>query len=192
VLSPFRVPSIYDYVTIAGQRSPGLARVGRFVRKYPWDIKDGKGAFGSTSTLPGVPVVRGGPISFVLWTDQHFQEWETWSAIFDYDPTKPVSLNAVDIDYPSLALIHLTSVVCQEITNPVHMGGGKWEAEIKLLEYHPPKPVAAVATPTITVAEIVIEGEETDPRQIEIANKKKIAAALQIGPGDSGAGGSSF
>ena len=155
VLNPIENPDAYDVVTIAGIDSPGLAQVGDVSREYEWDVKVGKGAFGSTTTFTGrVPAEFS--VLFTLWKSAHFGQWSRFVKRLKYDPTKirynietrwVSGVDAVGIYHPSLAQLDIKSVVIKKINGLSHKGKGVYEASIEFLEWFPPPKISVVATP---------------------------------------------
>ena len=170
LLNPIDDPRAFDSVIIKGRESPGLAQVGDVSREYEWDVKVGKGAFGSTTTFTGrVPAKFS--VTFTLWTQDHFSEWEDFVGMLKYDPTKikynPDTLyvsgvSAVDIFHPVLVNLDINSVVVQKISGLVHKGRGVYTATIDFLEYYPPPKISVVATPAGSTP---IDGLAPDPKQ---------------------------
>lgn len=170
LLNPIDDPRAFDSVIIAGKESPGLAQVGEVSREYEWDVKVGKGAFGSTTTFTGrVPAKFS--VMFTLWTQQHFSDWEDFVSRLKYDPTKirynPDTLfvsgvSAVDIFHPVLVNLDVNSVVVQKIGGLVHKGRGVYTASIDFLEYYPPPKISVVATPAGSTP---VDGLAPDPAQ---------------------------
>ena len=170
LLNPIDDPQAWDSVIIAGRQSPGLAQIGEVSREYEWDVKVGKGAFGSTTTFTGrVPAKFS--VTFTLWTQQHFSAWEDFVERLKYNPAKikinPETLwvsgvSPVDIFHPTLVLIDVNAVVIQKINSLVHKGRGVYTASIDFLEYYPPPRLSVVATPAGSTP---IDGLSPTPRQ---------------------------
>lgn len=170
LLNPIDDPQAWDSVIIAGRQSPGLAQIGDVAREYEWDVKVGKGAFGSTTTFTGrVPAKFS--IAFTLWTQAHFSAWEDFVERLKYNPAKikynPETLfvsgvTAVDIFHPALVELDINSVVVQKIGGLVHKGRGVYTASIDFLEYYPPPKLSVVATPAGSTP---IDGLPPDPAQ---------------------------
>lgn len=173
-LDPINNAQAWDVVYIAGQPSPGIAKVGEFKRAAEWDVKKGKGSLGATVTYVGRPPAKGS-ITFKLWTAAHFTAWDTFRPLFKYDPTKQAA-QAVDIYHPSLADIDVLSVVCESIGNIVHEGDQLYSITIELLEYLPPPKVSAVSTPTTAQAG---PPPPNTPPAVQDAQQQEIAALLQ-------------
>jgi hypothetical protein len=162
-VSPLAFPQYWDYIYIAGVRSPGLAEVGECKRKNAWDKKRGKGAQGAGITYQGFEPATF-DVKFTLWrypgvtdggrfTDpDDFQEWLNFVPLLAYDPTKGTSAaaQAVDIYHPSLAGIvpPISAVVVEELGNVVKKGPTLYEVSVKFLEYAPVPATNATSTPS--------------------------------------------
>jgi len=144
-VNPIDNPQAWDVVVIAGVKSPFVCEVGEFKRANEFDVKKGKGTYGSTITYVGRPPAKGS-IKFYLCTAAHFVAWDSFRPLLKYDPTKK-SIQAVDIYHPSLADINLSSVVTETVGNIVHAGQGLYTCTVEFLEYFPAPPTSAVATP---------------------------------------------
>jgi len=177
VLNPIDHPQEWDSVTIAGQRSPGLCELDGFDRKHDWDRKKGKGAAGETITFTQKPAAEG-KLTFTFWLREHFTAWATFRALFKYDPTKKAP-SPFDIFHPTLADNDIKSVVCGSLGGLKHVGGGKYQVVVELLEYNPPPPKSAVSTPDgskSNTKQTPATGAQPDP--IADAQQAQIAALL--------------
>lgn len=147
--NPLDSPQVYDVIEIGGIVSPGICRVRGFKREQTWDVKKGKGVRGSTSTLVQFPPAKG-TITFFLWTAAHFTAWALFRPLFLYDPTKK-AVQALDIWYPTLLDINISSVVTDDISaiEPVSdPPDGLFQVIVSLHEYFPPAKKSAVSTPS--------------------------------------------
>jgi hypothetical protein len=146
---PISDPGSWDYVLLAGKRSPGVIPPGGvdFHRVFEWDKKKGKGTIGATPTFTGKPPAEG-TITFHFWADSHFRAWDSFVAMFDYDPTKKEP-TALDVDHPELRRLKIKSLIVEKIGTIKDVGDGKWEVKIDCFEYTPPPKISgnAVATP---------------------------------------------
>jgi hypothetical protein len=181
LLNPIEDPNSFDVVTIAGRTSPGLAQVQSISRSYSWDVKVGKGAFGSTTTFTGrVPAEFS--VLFTLWKRAHFAAWELFCDRLKYNPAKirynvetrwVSGVDAVDIFHPSLAQLDINSVVVKKINGLTHKGKGVWNTSIEFLEWYPPPKLSVVATP---VGSTPVDGLPPNPA---ITQRNAQLAALQ-------------
>lgn len=190
LLNPIQDSQAFDVITIAGKVSPGKIEISDPTRSYSWDIKVGKGAFGSTTTFTGrVPAEFS--VTFTLWKKDHFDAWEAFVEKLRYNPTKirynPETLwvsgvDAVDIFHPILVNLEIYSVVVKKITGLTHKGKGVWQAKIDFLEWFPPPKLSVIATP---VGSTPLEGLPPNPainqRQnqlTQLQNQAKAAGVL--------------
>lgn len=177
-VNPLEQPQAWDVIQIGQLTSPGHCVLGDFRSKHEWDVKKGKGVYGSTITYVGRPPATG-TITFYLWTADHFTQWDTFRQAFKYDPTKK-AVQAIDIYHPALADIDLTSVVCEGIGAAKHEGKQLYSIEVELLEYFPPPKGSAIGTPTgsqsVATSPSTTPGTPADP--IADAQQKEIAALL--------------
>jgi hypothetical protein len=144
--NPFVDPFEFDYVTVAGQVSPGLCVVSGAGLKEGWEIKTGKGIAGATLTRTHRPPIEFS-LEFTLWDEGSWDAWEAFEPVFEYDPVKKIG-NAVSISHPLLSLRHITSAVTKEIGQRTHHGGGLWTVKIDMIQYSPPAKKNATGTPT--------------------------------------------
>jgi hypothetical protein len=149
---PISQPQSWDYITIAGQQSPGLLKeIDGFERDNGWQEKKGKGSIGATLTYVQKPPAHG-HLVFELWTSQHFQQWATFRQLFLYNPAAGQSADSqsFSISHPSLDDVQLSAVVCKLITPIKHVGKGKYRVKVELIEFIPTPKVSAVQTITLT------------------------------------------
>lgn len=156
-INPLEKAEQWHFFTIAGVRSPGGAIVGEGKRKHEWDVKRGKGAQGATMTYVGIAPMDfsvtvqlwdAGDRGDVYYPDlDHFALWDAFLPLLKYDPTKKTP-TAIDFYHPSFEGLGLRSVVCESVSNLQHKGKGLYEVKLDFLEYIPPPPSSAVATPS--------------------------------------------
>lgn len=173
---PIANPVIWDFAIVGSVRTPGLCVVHEFKRKHEFDVKKSKGVYGATITFVGRPPAQGS-MTFKLWQSQHFADLKDFLPNLKYDPTKS-TVTAIDIYHPSLDLIDIRSVVCESIRNPINEGGQLWTCGIELLEYYPPPPVSAVATPTTSTPDTDPDKPGELPDSVGDANDKQIQSLL--------------
>lgn len=193
ITDPYQYPRVWDKVRIASTRNPGIAKVGKFPRKWKWDKKSGKGTQGETNTYNGQYLATGTIMFQLLYGPDpkrpgqlltELEDWYTFSQLFSYDPTKNAQQNAVSIFHPSLAMIGVYSVVCEELGNVVLKDVGLFEVECTFSEFRPPPPVAATSTPKGAKTDSggspgkPAPGTATDPADVIL--QKQIAAQLAI------------
>ncbi len=149
LINPLRFPYTWDTFQVAGQFSPGVIPPGGitgFERKFEFDRKKGKGAFGETLTFTQKPSAEG-KIKLHLWTAAQIDALITFVPILQYDPTK-LAVVAVDLYHPSLAVCGVGSVVTEYISPLRHVGKGLYEIEFSFIEFNPPPKLSAVSSPS--------------------------------------------
>ncbi len=177
VSNPIEHARDYDAIELAGQEFGGLVIVKGFKRPFGWDIKKGKGVKGGTLTLGEFPPAKG-TITFVLWLPEHWRTLADITEAFNYDPSKKKS-SPIDVYHPDLARLEINSIVCENIGGQENMGKGKYQIAYDVIEYLPPPPKDASATPngSKTNNPKKTPGKTDDP--IADAQQKRIAQLLK-------------
>ena len=149
-LNPIDDPEAYDLFVVEGVLAPGIVAKGGIVgfkREHTFEFKKGKGKKGAPPTLTQLPEAKGS-VKFLLWTAEHFQEWdESFRAKWQYDPTKKKK-QAIGVFHPTLAKNGVTAVVCTSIGEETSEGNGLWSITLELSEYFPEDPKNATGTPS--------------------------------------------
>lgn len=146
VSSPVELPELYDFVLLCGQPSPGLCKLSGFKRAQKWDVKDGNGQDGATTTLTG-DVIAKGTITIQLWQDDRndvdnfFAEYDEWRKIFLASIGN--KSKGLDIYHPDLARLGISSICIEAEGQLQHDGKGGATVAIDILEFKPPKPKPA-------------------------------------------------
>lgn len=166
IFSPITHATDWQYITIGGVKSPGVIAVNGirgFKRETEWDKKKGKGRKGATLTLQQVPPAEG-QITFVLWLDDHFRQWIDFLPLLKYD-TKSAGKNDVfTIYHPALSMLGIGAVVTKSVSPTEHVGHGRYEVVVDLIEWNDPPATDVTATPTAAVdAELAVPGDPPDP-----------------------------
>ncbi len=177
LINPIIEPQAWDNIYIGQVKSPGIAIVTGFKRDNEWDVKKGKGTVGATITYVGKPPAKGNVV-FQLWQPVHFIEWESFRPLLLYDPTKKAP-SPVDIYYPSLADLGITSVVVESIGAIEHQGKQLYTISVDFLEYFPPPKKSAVSTPAGSKSTQKGTTPGTPPDPIADAQQAEIAALLK-------------
>ncbi len=146
-MNPIDDAQSLDFFTLAGVDSPGVIPPGGitgFDREFSFDIKQGKGAIGATTTFTGQAPAEG-TIKLQLWLPAHFDAWTLFVKMLKIDPTKAPA-SALDIYHPSLVDLAIRAVQVKKITPLIHEGAGLYTVAITLIEYIPAKKTSAVST----------------------------------------------
>lgn len=140
--NPIDNPELYDSIVLAGVKSPGLVKLSGHDRKIEWDIKDGPGLKGATTTLHKIPPIEF-TATFYLVKDvaQGVDDFAAWPAFLSIINSTVASTTpkALDIYHPDLASNEIRSVVKASIAGTEHDGKGGQTIVVKLQEYRPPK-----------------------------------------------------
>jgi hypothetical protein len=139
--NPVDDEDLYDAITLGGVRSPGLVTLSGHDRNEKWDVKDGDGQGGATTTHKGEQVAQF-TASFYLVRDptqdiDEFAEWDAFAAIIE--STVSGEVKALDIYHPDLARNRIGAVSKATIGGMKHDGKGGATIEVKFIEYRPPK-----------------------------------------------------
>jgi hypothetical protein len=152
MLDPVSNPQAFDFVTVAGQQSPGLLKsIEGFSRDAEWQSKKGKGSEGAASTLIQLPPSKGSLI-FELWTSQHFLQWATFSKLFilTVRPGASADSQALAINHPFLVDVGVTAVLPVKLHLKRHLGKGRYVVRVDLLEWVPTPKESVVFTATFS------------------------------------------
>ncbi len=141
--NPFEHEELFDHVVLAGVRSPGKVTLSGHKRAEKWDVKEGDGTGGATTTRKGEKVAQF-TATFSLWWNpadgvDHFTEWASFLTVLR-SSTAGKDPVALDIAHPDLAELGITSVVVEEIGGKQHDGKGGATVAVQFLEYRPAKP----------------------------------------------------
>lgn len=130
-----------DYLLLGTTPSPGKLTLSGHDRNEDWDIKAAKGQTGASSALNGRPIGQF-TASFSLADDDDFAEWEDFQRLIESTTNGPRPV-ALPIYHPDLARNGFTEVVSGGVGGIVRDAKGGRTAQVKFLEYKPPKPKPA-------------------------------------------------
>jgi hypothetical protein len=129
---------LFNAIVIGGVRSPGIVTLSGHAREENWDVKEGDGSAGASTTHKGEKIARF-TATFELWdeagTFDHFAEWEPFVR-----HVRKATSTAMDVYHPDLVPLDVRSVVVAKVGGVTHDGKGGGSAAIDFLEYRPPKP----------------------------------------------------
>jgi hypothetical protein len=135
---------LYNVITLGGTSSPGIVTLSGHNRKVDWDIKDGPGLTGATTTLKSIPPIEF-TASFYLVYDvaqglNELDAWPAFQALIDSTVASKTPV-ALDIYHPDLASQQppITSVAKAEVGGMVYDGKGGATVVVKFQEFRPPK-----------------------------------------------------
>ena len=147
-----------DHITLAGQRSPGVADLTDTLSDSDIQERKGYGLGGAYAVYKGLKIAYP-KVTIKLVTSQHWDDWHAWRPLIARPPTgrRP---RALDIWHPILEDLGITSVLVKSYTQPTQTGDGEWSVVITFVEYR--RPQRALVTP---------DGSDTDaltPGDLEI------------------------
>jgi hypothetical protein len=182
-IDPISDPSAWDAVEVASVEYP-YCEVTGFKRAHKWDVKEGKGAFGATTTFVNEPLAEG-DVKFLAWETFHFALFDQILQQLKYNPAKKQT-NAVDVYHPALADIDAHSFVGTEISQWEHDGEGLYTRVVHFQEFRPAAKTSAVATPTMSTANDpnAVPGTPPDPAvtAAQTEFQKALDDAKSLGP----------
>jgi hypothetical protein len=147
-VNPIDFPALWDTIKIAGKQSPGIATITDSAgRPYKWDKKEGPGTEGDTKTYRGQRS-SDFSITFLLWTREHFAEWDAFSPLLEYDASKGKAIKAVAIEHPGLNALKIRNVIVEFVGVPQPKSDGTTTIKVDFSEYYPAKNRNATGTPT--------------------------------------------
>jgi len=146
--NPLQAP--IDYVMLAGQRTPGIAKILGLNSPRRWDVRNGYGLSGAIVVFRGIGLAR-----FTIQIKLHeLDEWEAWHEFLPLVARPPAGQRprALDCWHPLLEMLEVTKLVVEDLSAPEEVEDGVWQVDIKCLQYRRPvvalaKPEAAQATP---------------------------------------------
>lgn len=142
-MNPLDDADVLSKLVLAGVKSPGVVTLSGHERKEKWEVKDGGGQDGASTTRKGKDVAKF-TATFELIKDvgrgiDHFAEWEAFLKVLR-TPIDGKTTTALDIYHPDLAELDISSVVVESIGGKQHDGKGGAKVVVGFLEYSPPKP----------------------------------------------------
>lgn len=143
--NPIEDEDLFDTIELGGQTSPGQVKsITGHDRKINWDVKEGEGQSGASSTLKSIPL-RAPVVTFYLATLEDIAQWSLFreqclSTITGATP------KALDIYHPDLAAYEVRSVTLANMGAPQHDGKGGQTIAVTFQEYAPPKPKGGSAS----------------------------------------------
>jgi hypothetical protein len=144
-VDPLNDEPLFNVIELGGLASPGVVKsISGHERKINWDVKEGAGLSGASSTLKSVPL-RTITVTFHLVDEEQIGLWPAFRThcYSTVDGTKPI---AFDIYHPDLEATKVRSVTLASMGGAVHDGMGGQTIAVQFQEYAPPKPKGGSAT----------------------------------------------
>lgn len=161
--SPFTEPKVWDQITVGGKLwGPNRkVEIKSAKRAYKWDVKDGMGQQGALETYRGQtpPPFQ---IVFYLWTNDQYNEWQTFQRLFKYDGVK-FQPTPVSIYHPMLDQLGIYQIICEDIGAPEKISDDlMFTVTVSVREFFRPLPAPAV-TPDAALNADPLDND-VDPR----------------------------
>lgn len=141
--------SAWDYLLVAGKRSPGVVKVSGDGIKVGWDIQQATATTGGVTRRTGEPI-KEFDAEFYL-TDERdalgttdFDRWDAFQKTLEASVAPGRKPYALDIYHPDLARVRITSATVGSIGTVALDGKGGGTIKVHFLEYRPPKPIGNV------------------------------------------------
>lgn len=167
----------WDYIELAGVRSPGVVKVTNCPRKYRWDAKKVAGAQGQTETYQGWEAVKGIKIKISMWTAAQIDYYASTflpNLLIDANKAAPEPLTAV---YPSMALNGINAVSVEDVGELVKESpAGLWSVTITCMEFRPAAKKNLTSTPV--TGPKTSDGKDPAKSQTPLDRKKALTDRL--------------
>lgn len=144
--NPFTNEELYDKYTLAGEACPGIVTLEGLKKKNKWDIKDGDGQDGASTTRKGKVPAQWTAIHRLVYDPvqgiDEFAEWDAFLPLLK-SCTAGTEAKAYDFYHPDAERVDVSSAVVEFIGALKHDGRGGATVEVGFLEYAPPKAKAS-------------------------------------------------
>ncbi|HXG69986.1 MAG TPA: hypothetical protein VNJ04_05155 [Gemmatimonadaceae bacterium] len=142
---PINNEELFNAIELGGECSPGQVKsITGHERKINWDVKEGAGQSGASSTLKSIPL-RTITVTFFLANEEQIGQWPAFRELC-YSTIKSAKPKALDIFHPDLDVNDVRSVTLASMGGVVHDGMGGQTIAVQFQEYAPPKPKGGSAT----------------------------------------------
>ena len=145
-VSPISKSNSWLRMQIGGVYTPTIPRGGLrgFLRETGWDELHGKGSKGAKLIRKTAPPLRGA-VTFQLFRDADFQQWDYLVANVLYDAPSPTNpADGITIYYPAFTSVGFSKCVVKSYSPPDHMGRGMYHTIVELIEWQQPPPTSIV------------------------------------------------
>lgn len=174
--SPTLTPDLFDSIVLGGHVSPGVVKLSGHDRAYKWDVKEGNGQDGASSTFKGAQLTSF-TATFFLADDDERDAWETFDAVIR-GMVEGSSATALAIYHPDLARNRIDAVSAGKIGGMAHDGMGGSTVAVTFQEYKPAKKKSSTPSGAKTSA----QGGAADPAKADDPNaqaKAELEALLK-------------
>lgn len=138
--NPFLNSPAFDYVLIAGIKSPGKAKVTGGGRANKWDEQKPSGSSGASLTYKGRDLVKF-KVSFEFIKSTEYAEWQDkFAPILKKEPNSKAP-QALQFYHPFITdELDVKAVVVEKVYQPEESGNNIITVNVDFIEYAPPKP----------------------------------------------------
>ena len=141
MFNPITDADLYDFITLSGQRSPGICDVSGASAPREWDIRKGYGLSGAIVVYTGDGLAKF-TVRLLLWEPAQFDEWEAWRPLIR-KPPRGVRPKAQDIFHPYLEELGIGSAVVEDELQWTQPEAGLFVKDIKFIQFRAPLPALA-------------------------------------------------
>ena len=176
--NPVDDEDLYEAIVLGGVKSPGRVTLSGHDREIDWDVKQGPGLSGATTTFKvEKPCEFTATFYLVLDPAEGINDYDDWPQFLDVinSTVAGKTPKALDIYHPDLASNGIKSVVKKSVGGVIHDGKGGATIAVKFLEYKPPKPKGGSPKGSKTT-------KKTDPDQAALDELAKLTKQYQATP----------
>ena len=170
--SPFDLENSWDEIRVAGKLWPpeiSSHDYAKFTikgakRAYKWDIQEGFGVQGCVEVYRGW-TPQPFSIEFFLWDSELYRAWADFQPVFQYDGTKRITQQPINISHPMLANLAIRQVIVEDIgaIEMVDASARMFSVTVSLREFFPPRKIIAAAP-----ADAASTGDPNKPKNTPI------------------------
>lgn len=161
-----------DYIYLGGDKSPGLATVGKAGSPRRWEERQGYGLSGAWLFYTGDGLASF-DVTFYLWLPEHKEQWDAFAKKQLARPTQGTRPQAKEISHPLLeSEPHvIKSVVVEDVSSfELDEYGGR-SCVVKFKQYRAPMPLLGKPNRSISKPTNVITAKSAEERTIEELTK---------------------
>lgn len=155
-----------DYVTIGGQRTPGIAEIvdADSIRRVI--ERRGFALSGATARDQGRTLTPF-KIRLRFYSSADFESWDAFRPLLARPPGRATT--ALDVAHPIFELADIRAAIPKKTGQPVQTGEGEWTIELEFLEYRNPQPAN---DPVASAVGVVTPGNGSPEQQIEALTRE--------------------
>lgn len=171
-VNPLDNEELFNVIVLGGATSPGTVKISGHDREAKWDVKEGSGQSGATTTLKSKPPTTFTCV-FTLTDAADIAAWPAFQAACE-ETINGKTPKAKDIYNPDLASQKITSVCLAKMGGAVHDGKGGQTRTVVFQEYMPPKKAGGTPFGSVT--------KKKDPNQDALDELARLTKQYQDTP----------